>query len=111
MTGVQTCALPISSLNYIKQLPIDNIKIDLSFTRGIGNSAEDEAIIKTIIALAKNLHLGVIAEGVETLDQVEFLKAERCDKVQGYYFFKPMPAEQLEQVILKERGRATDGRS
>ena len=88
-----------SSLNYIKQLPIDRIKIDMSFIRGISFNEKDEAIIKVIISLAKNLGLGVIAEGVETIEQVEFLKNQMCEEVQGYYFFKPMPAVQVEEKI------------
>ena len=88
-----------SSLNYIKQLPVDKIKIDISFVRGIGISHKDEAIIKVIIALAKNLELKVIAEGVETKEQLDFLKAQMCDEVQGYYYYKPMPAKQIAEIM------------
>ncbi|MBW9151529.1 EAL domain-containing protein [Clostridium estertheticum] len=90
-----------SSLNYIKQLPVDKIKIDISFVRGININNKDEAIIKVIIALAKNLELRVIAEGVETREQIEFLKKEGCDEVQGYYYYKPIPAKQIEELMKK----------
>ena len=90
-----------SSLNYIKQLPVDKIKIDISFVRGININNKDEAIIKVIIALAKNLELKVIAEGVETKEQIEFLRKEGCDEIQGYYYYKPMPAKQIEEIMKK----------
>jgi diguanylate cyclase (GGDEF)-like protein/PAS domain S-box-containing protein len=88
-----------SSLNYIKQLPVDKIKIDISFVRGIGINAKDESIINVIIALAKNLGLMVIAEGVETKEQLDFLTKQMCDEIQGYYFYKPMPANQIEELM------------
>ena len=88
-----------SSLNYIKQLPVDKIKIDMSFIRGININHKDEAIIKVIIVLAKNLGLKVIAEGVETKQQLEFLREQMCDEVQGYYYYKPMPASQIEEIM------------
>jgi len=90
-----------SSLNYIKQLPVDKIKIDISFVRGININHKDEAIIKVIIALAKNLELKVIAEGAETKEQIEFLRKEGCDEIQGYYYYKPMPAKQIEELMKK----------
>jgi len=88
-----------SSLNYIKQLPLDKIKIDMSFIRGININHKDEAIIKVIIALAKNLGLKVIAEGVETKEQLDFLRDEMCDEIQGYYYYKPMPAIEIEELM------------
>jgi len=88
-----------SSLNYIKQLPLDKIKIDMSFIRGINVNRKDEAIIKVIIVLAKNLGLKVIAEGVETKEQLDFLRDLMCDEIQGYYYYKPMPAMQIEELI------------
>jgi len=90
-----------SSLNYIKQLPVDKIKIDISFVRGININHKDEAIIKVIIALAKNLELKVIAEGAETKEQIEFLRKEGCDEIQGYYYHKPMQAKQIEELMKK----------
>lgn len=90
-----------SSLRYIKQLPVDKIKIDISFVRGININAKDEAIIKVIIVLAKNLGLKVIAEGVETNEQLDFLRNQMCDEIQGYYYYKPMPASQIEELMKK----------
>ena len=90
-----------SSLNYIKQLPVDKIKIDISFIRGININHKDEAIINVIIALAKNLELKVIAEGVETKDQLDYLRGQMCDEIQGYYFYKPMSASQIEELMRK----------
>lgn len=89
-----------SSLNRLKVLPIDRIKIDMLFTQGIENNKKDRAIILVIINLAKNLGMNVIAEGAETKEQIEFLKNNLCDDVQGYYYYKPMPASELEKVLL-----------
>ncbi|SEU27806.1 EAL domain-containing protein [Paenibacillus sp. NFR01] len=89
-----------SSLSRLKTLPVDRIKIDMQFVRGISKGNEDEAIAKTIIQLAKNLKLNVIAEGVETEPQVEFFNQYECDEIQGYFFYKPMPASEIERVLL-----------
>jgi EAL domain-containing protein (putative c-di-GMP-specific phosphodiesterase class I) len=90
-----------SSLARIKQLPIDRIKMAMEFVHGISVSEKDEAIAKVIINLASNLGLKVIAEGVETESQFEFLKSRVCDEVQGYYFYRPMPAADLERLLRK----------
>jgi EAL domain-containing protein (putative c-di-GMP-specific phosphodiesterase class I) len=92
-----------SSLSYLKRLPIDCVKIDASFIRGIPVDASDVAITETILAMARSLGLKVVAEGVETLDQVRFLERRRCDEMQGYYFSKPLPAEEL-TAYLEEQG-------
>lgn len=90
-----------SSLTYLSQFPIDVIKIDQSFVRNIGADVSNESIIKTIYLLAENLGLYCIAEGVETIEQIEFLKQLGCYDFQGYYFAKPMPAnELLEESVL-----------
>lgn len=88
-----------SSLNYLKKIPVDILKIDKSFIDGIGRNSKDEAIIKAIIALSKNLNLRVVAEGVETKSQTEFLLSEGCRIIQGYYFCEPMPAAELEKLF------------
>lgn len=92
-----------SSLARIKNLPIDRIKIAMEFVQGISVSKKDEAIAKSIITLADSLGLGVIAEGVETEQQLYFLENKMCDEVQGFYYYRPMPAEELEK-ILEEHG-------
>nr|WP_156183064.1 EAL domain-containing protein [Mesobacillus campisalis] len=83
-----------SSLGYLTKFPINQIKIDQSFIQRIGH-LEDEMVIKTIIAMAQILHLNVIAEGVETEEQLTFLQQEQCNEVQGYLYSKPIPAAQL----------------
>lgn len=90
-----------SSLNYLKQLPIDRIKIPMTFIQGIGSNTKDEAITKAIIILAKNMGIGVIAEGVERKDQIDFLNQEMCDEIQGFYYYKPMPAYAIEKLLKK----------
>jgi EAL domain-containing protein (putative c-di-GMP-specific phosphodiesterase class I) len=96
-----------SSLAYLKRLPIDCVKIDASFIRGIPVDASDVAITETILAMAGSLGLKVVAEGVETHDQVRFLERRGCDEMQGYYFSKPLPAEEL-TAYLEEQGTALE---
>ncbi|HHW36502.1 MAG TPA: EAL domain-containing protein [Bacillales bacterium] len=86
-----------SSLNYLRMLPIDRLKIDRSFISDITTNAENAAIVSTILNMAYNLKLDVIAEGVEEENQVDFLQKINCDEVQGYYFGHPLPATELEQ--------------
>lgn len=90
-----------SSLSRLKNLPIDRMKIDMQFIHGIGTNSKDRGITKSIIELAKNLNLNVIAEGVETEEQLDFLLENQCDEIQGYYFYRPMPAEEV-TALLKE---------
>ncbi len=89
-----------SSLNYLKQLPIDVLKIDQSFIRDILVEEKDAAITSTIIHLGRSLGLEVIAEGVEMVEQVQFLSKEQCHKIQGYYFSKPITVNEVEQRYL-----------
>lgn len=85
-----------SSLNYLKQFPIDVLKIDRTFVDGLPSGEQDAQIARAIIAMAHSLNLAVIAEGVETHEQLEFLREHDCDEVQGYLFGRPMPAERFE---------------
>lgn len=91
-----------SSLNYLKNFPIDYIKIDKSFVSEIMNNEKDSIIVNAIITLAHNLRKEVIAEGVETQEQLDFLKSHHCDISQGYYFSKPLPADEIEKIYLEQ---------
>jgi diguanylate cyclase (GGDEF)-like protein len=93
-----------SSLAYLKRLPVTRLKIDRSFVSGIGNEPNDEQICRTVIALARNLHLQTLAEGVEHPHEVEFLRAEGCDLAQGFHYARPMPPEALEDWLQRRRG-------
>ena len=90
-----------SSLSYLKRFPIDTLKIDRSFTTGIPTDTNDCAIASTIISIAQQLRHKVIAEGVETVEQLAFLKDSGCDEVQGYLFSRPLPAIEFENVLLR----------
>lgn len=90
-----------SSLSYLKLFPVDTLKIDQHFTRNIHNDSKDAALVDTIIQMAHNLELNVIAEGVETLEQLTFLKDRQCNQAQGYYFQKPLPPEKIEELYMK----------
>jgi diguanylate cyclase (GGDEF)-like protein/PAS domain S-box-containing protein len=92
-----------SSLNYLKQFPVDTLKIDQSFIRNLPDNKDDAQITRTIISMAHNLGLGVIAEGVETKEQLEFLQQVQCEEVQGYYFSRPIPDNALVKLINKDR--------
>jgi len=89
-----------SSLNYLKNFPIDYIKIDKSFISELMNDPTDAIIVNAIITLAHNLQKEVIAEGVETKEQLDFLKNHQCDITQGFFFSKPLPAEDIERIYL-----------
>ena len=88
-----------SSLSYLKRLPVDKLKIDQSFVKDLTTDPGDAAIVTSMITLAHNLDLTVIAEGVENPEQLGFLRAERCDEIQGYYISKPMPADTFSDWI------------
>jgi len=95
-----------SSLTYIKRFNVDTIKIDRSFVAGVTHSTEDAAIARAIVAMAHSLGLDVVAEGVETTDQLLFLAGEGCDAYQGYYFSEPLTTDEF-AAFLEERGAAT----
>lgn len=92
-----------SSLSYLKRFPIDTLKIDRSFVMDSTVNKDDQEIIKTIIAMAKNLKLNTVAEGVETKAQQDFLVLQGCRMMQGFYFGKPMPAEAFERILHVKR--------
>jgi len=107
-----------SSLSYLKHLPVDKIKIDRSFVMDIVSDPDDAAIVNAIISMAHALDLGVIAEGVESKGQLDFLAANKCTEFQGFYFAKPLTAEQFEYLLkareasksaLKDGGKEVTG--
>jgi EAL domain-containing protein (putative c-di-GMP-specific phosphodiesterase class I) len=92
-----------SSLSYLRRFPIDVLKVDRSFVRDIIANGDDAAIVASVIALAHNLKLQVVAEGVESAEQLDYLRQLGCDIMQGYYFSEPLPAAALRALL--ESGR------
>ena len=90
-----------SSLTYLKKFPINTLKIDQTFIGDSMSNAEDAAIVSSILVLARSLEYKAVAEGVETMEQMQFLRERDCDEIQGYLFGRPMPASDLEQLFLK----------
>ena len=90
-----------SSLSYVKRLPVDRLKIDQSFIRDVVADPSDRAIVSAVVNLAHSLRMDVVAEGVETAEQLEVVRAAGCDAVQGFYFGRPMPAAALEDFVRK----------
>lgn len=88
-----------SSLSYLRRFPIDVLKIDQSFIRGLSNDTNDAALVGAIISLGRSLELNVIAEGIETEEQLAFLKAHQCEEGQGYYFSKALPADAFARLL------------
>ena len=92
-----------SSLAYLCRFPIDKLKIDIAFVRNITTNPDDATIVRTIIQMAHSLQLHVIAEGVEKLAQLDYLREHGCDQIQGYYFSRPLPALELQQLIREKK--------
>ena len=90
-----------SSLAQIKHFPVDTLKVDRSFIRNIPENTEDKAITEVIIAMGKTLSLTVVAEGVETEEQLEFLRQRSCDEIQGFYFSKPIPPDEFARLLAQ----------
>ncbi|HET6718407.1 MAG TPA: EAL domain-containing protein, partial [Rhodocyclaceae bacterium] len=100
-----------SSLSRLRHLPIDHLKIDQSFVRNLTTDPGDAAVCLAIIGLAHNLHMTVIAEGVETEGQATYLRQRRCDEMQGYYFSRPLPAGDFEHLLTQRRTLAIPAQS
>jgi diguanylate cyclase (GGDEF)-like protein/PAS domain S-box-containing protein len=89
-----------SNLSYLRKIPLDALKIDQSFVRQIASAGGDTSIVSAIISMGRSLNLKVIAEGIETSEELAFLKAQECDEGQGYYFSRPVPAEEFARLLL-----------
>jgi diguanylate cyclase (GGDEF)-like protein/PAS domain S-box-containing protein len=98
-----------SSLQYLKKLPLYQLKIDQSFVRDLIEDANDRAVVTTIITLAHSLGLKVLAEGVETIEQLQFLRDSDCDHYQGYYFSQPLPIEEFEDLLKSRYSTPLEG--
>ena len=88
-----------SSLSYLRKFPVDALKIDQSFVRQISAAGDDTTIVTAVIGMARSLKLRVVAEGVETAEELAFLQAHQCDEAQGYYFSRPVPPEQFARLL------------
>ena len=99
-----------SSLSYLRRFPIDVLKIDQSFVRELSIDADDEAIVRAIVTLAHSLRLEVIAEGVENTAQLDFLRDEGCDMMQGYHYSRPLGSEAFQQLLAQDRRLPTQDR-
>ncbi|MBL8242331.1 MAG: EAL domain-containing protein [Bryobacterales bacterium] len=97
-----------SSLTYLQQFPIESVKIDASFLKGIGRNGNDEAIVNGIIKLAHSLGQRVVAEGVETQEQLDFLRSCDCDYAQGFLFAKPLPTQEFESYLASTAGASVN---
>jgi diguanylate cyclase (GGDEF)-like protein/PAS domain S-box-containing protein len=94
-----------SSLSYLRKFPVDALKIDQSFVRQISSAGRDATIVTAIIGMARNLGLQVVAEGVETLEELEFLRASQCNEAQGFYFSRPVPPLRFSEMLRDRDGK------
>ena len=92
-----------SSLGYLQQFPFDVIKIDSCFVKNIDRNSKNQVITKTIIEMAHQLGLKVVAEGIETKEELAFLAKHQCDEVQGYLLSRPLPAQDFEMLLIKNQ--------
>jgi len=92
-----------SSLNYLKKFPIDRVKLDQSFVRDVASNPEDAAIVRAVIAMAHTLRLVVAAEGVETEEQLSFLRRHQCDEMQGFLFSPPVPPGEFRELLRRRQ--------
>jgi diguanylate cyclase (GGDEF)-like protein/PAS domain S-box-containing protein len=92
-----------SSLSHLKKFPLHALKIDQSFVRDLTTDSDDAAIVASILSMAKSMNLRVVAEGVENIEQLNFLKEKGCQEVQGFYFSRPIPAQEFEKLLQKNK--------
>ena len=97
-----------SSLNMLKEIPVDALKIDLHFLSGSDILGRGEQILESIVNMSHAINLQTIVEGVETKDQVDFLQSIRCNRAQGYYFYRPMPVEEFEETLHQKTTKKSD---
>ncbi|MBJ6799577.1 putative bifunctional diguanylate cyclase/phosphodiesterase [Geomonas propionica] len=107
--GIDDFGTGYSSLQYLKNFPIDHLKIDRAFIKNVCELPDERAIVEAIIGIAKAMELHVIAEGVETLEQAQYLAHRGCDELQGYYYHRPLSEERLLEVLREERERFEQG--
>ena len=93
-----------SSLGYLNSFPFDKLKIDRSFISSLEDQEKSRAIVRSVLSLGESLQMTITAEGVETVEQVEFLMREGCQQVQGYFFGRPVPARELTAFLRKWKG-------
>jgi diguanylate cyclase (GGDEF)-like protein len=112
-TGIQVAlddfGTGYSSLSYLRDFPIDSLKIDRSFVDEVTSVVEDTSIVKAVISMARNLGLRVVAEGVENMDQLEFLRAQACDETQGYFFSRPVDPDAFAELLRSGFGPGFTG--
>jgi diguanylate cyclase (GGDEF)-like protein len=106
--GIDDFGTGYSSLAYLKRFPIDKLKIDIAFVRDVTVNPDDAAIARAIIGMAHSLHMRVVAEGVETRAQWSYLQRHHCDEIQGFHFSRPLPAEELAELVRANRAQPVD---